>query len=53
MFLLDRLFGEIGLASALPVGEALGAAFALLLLKNILKNIQKNETEEDQNAAEV
>ena len=33
MFLLDRLAGENGLASALPVGEACGAAFALLLLK--------------------
>ena len=38
MFLLDRLFGEIGLASALPVGEALGAIFALLLLKHVLKS---------------
>ena len=32
MFLLDRLFGEVGLAAALPVGEACGAAFALFLL---------------------
>ena len=31
MFLLDRLFGDMGLASALPVGEALGAVFALVL----------------------
>jgi Na+-driven multidrug efflux pump len=38
MFLLDRLFGEIGLASALTVGEALGAAFALLLLKYVLNS---------------
>ena len=38
MFLLDRLFGEIGLASARPVGEALGAIFALLLLKHVLKS---------------
>ena len=33
MFLLDRIAGENGLASALPVGEACGAAFALLLLR--------------------
>ena len=32
MFLLDRLFGETGLAAALPVGEACGAIFALWLL---------------------
>ena len=32
MFLLDRLFGEVGLAAALPVGEACGAVFALWLL---------------------
>ena len=38
MFLLDRLFGEVGLAAALPVGEACGAAFALYLLHNWLKN---------------
>ena len=37
MFLLDKLFGEIGLASALPVGEACGAAFALFLLRRILR----------------
>ena len=36
MFLLDRLFGERGLASALPVGEACGAIFALFLLRSIL-----------------
>ena len=32
MILLDRLFGETGLASALPVGETCGAVFALWLL---------------------
>ena len=37
MFLLDRLFGEYGLASALPAGEACGACFALLLLRHILR----------------
>ncbi len=33
MFLLDRILGEIGLAAALPVGEALGAMLALFLLQ--------------------
>ena len=32
MILLDRLFGETGMASALPAGEACGAVFALWLL---------------------
>ena len=37
MFLLDRLFGEVGLAAALPGGESLGAAVALWLLGRWLK----------------
>ncbi len=37
MFLLDRLFGEIGLAAALPVGEGLGAILAMLLLRRALR----------------
>ncbi len=37
MFTLDRFFGENGLAAALPVGESFGAAFALLLLRYILR----------------
>ena len=37
MFLLDRLFGEVGLAAALPVGESCGAAFALFLLHRAIK----------------
>ncbi|MBQ9327554.1 MAG: hypothetical protein IJ225_03350 [Solobacterium sp.] len=37
MFLLDSLFQEIGLASALPVGEGCGAVFALLLLRHVMK----------------
>lgn len=37
MYVLDRSFGETGLAAALPVGEAFGAIFALLLLKFLLK----------------
>ena len=43
MFLLDRLFGEYGLASALPAGEACGAVFALLLLRHILKKSGKKQ----------
>ncbi len=37
MFLLDRLFGETGLACALPVGEACGAVFALYLLRKAIR----------------
>lgn len=37
MYLLDWLFGENGLAAALVVGEACGAAFAILLLRYSLK----------------
>ncbi len=37
MFALDRLFGETGLAAALPVGELCGAIFALLLIRHVLK----------------
>lgn len=37
MFLLDHLFGEVGLAAALPVGETCGAVFALYLLRRSLK----------------
>ena len=37
MFLLDRLFGEIGLAAALPVGETLGALLALFLLQRSIR----------------
>jgi Na+-driven multidrug efflux pump len=37
MFLLDRLFGEVGLAAALPVGEGLAAVFALWLMHRTLK----------------
>ena len=41
MFLLDRLFGEIGLASALPVGEACGAAFALFRLHRVIRKAKE------------
>jgi Na+-driven multidrug efflux pump len=37
MFLLDRLFGETGLACALPVGEGLAAIFALYLLHRTIR----------------
>ncbi len=37
MFILDHFFGENGLASALVVGEACGALFALWLLKRVLR----------------
>ena len=41
MILLDRLFGETGLASALPVGESCGAIFALWLLNSWIKKTRK------------
>ena len=37
MVLLDRLFGEMGLAAALPAGEGLAAIFALWLLHRALR----------------
>ena len=37
MLLLDGLFGEIGLASALPAGEWLTAVIAVLLLRRVMK----------------
>ena len=37
MFILDRLFGEAGLAAAVTAGEACGAVFALYLLNRSLK----------------
>ena len=45
MFLLDRLFGETGLAAALPAGEACGAVFALWLLHRWLKQHGTNRAE--------
>jgi Na+-driven multidrug efflux pump len=42
MILLDRIFGENGLAAALPVGECLGAIFALWLLHRILNRKREN-----------
>ena len=40
MFLLDHIFGETGLASALPVGETCGAVFALCLFRYVLRRKQ-------------
>ena len=37
MFLLDRLFGETGLAAALPAGETLGAVFAVWLMARAIR----------------
>ena len=41
MFLLDRIFGEIGLAAALPAGESLGAVLALILLQRSIRRRSK------------
>jgi len=41
MFILDHFFGENGLASALVVGEACGAMFALWLLKRAIRRQTK------------
>jgi len=37
MFILDALFGENGLASALVIGEGCGAVFALWMLRRSLR----------------
>ena len=42
MFILDRLFGETGLAAALIAGEGCGALFAIWMLRKTLK--KKPET---------
>lgn len=38
-FIMDRIWGETGLACALPAGELCGALFALWLLHRYLKNV--------------
>ena len=43
MVLLDKLFGETGLAAARPAGEGLAAIFALFLLHVILKKTEVRE----------
>ena len=43
MFLLDRLFGEVGLACALPVGETCGAVFAFWLLLRTIESAKRGE----------
>ncbi len=45
MYLLDRLFGEMGLASALPAAEGLAALFALWLLRRALNQGQSVRNE--------
>ena len=45
MWLLDRLFGEPGLAAALPAGEALGAILALFLLRRALRGAPSKKAE--------
>lgn len=37
MYVLDRVFGQNGLAAALPIGEGLAAIFALILLRIVLR----------------
>ena len=44
MFLLDKIFGETGLAAALPVGETCGALFALFLLHRAIQEARKTKT---------
>ena len=43
MYLLDRWFGENGLAAALPIGETCGAIFALVLLRRILRQARAKQ----------
>ena len=46
MFLLDRLFGETGLASAFPLGELCGAVFAMWLLRRTMKRATRERLTE-------
>lgn len=50
MNLLDFLFGELGLASALVLGEGMSALFALFLLKRALKEAAKRREARAQKA---
>ena len=45
MFLFNSLFGATGLAVALPVGETLGALFALWLLRRFIRRTQQERLE--------
>ena len=47
MLLLDRLFGQMGLAAALPAGEGLAAIFALWLLRRALRDRQPDAAVSD------
>ena len=42
MILLDKLFGETGLAAAFPISEVLSSSFALLLLHITIKRAREN-----------
>ena len=53
MFILDRIFGEQGLAAALPVGETLGAVFALILLRTIIGSRSKREQIQETSEAQL
>ena len=46
MFLLDRLFGETGLAWAFPLGELCGAVFATWLLHRTIKRAKSERLTE-------
>ena len=43
MFLLDHLFGETGLAAALPAGECLGAVFAVWLMARTMRKYRQEK----------
>ncbi len=45
-FILDGIWGETGLACALPLGELCGAFFALWLLHRYMKNVLRCSKEE-------
>ena len=49
MFLLDKLFGEVGMAVALPIGEGCGAVFALWLLHRFLWKLKEKNAEIEKN----
>ena len=40
MIIFDRMFGTVGLVSALPVAEALGAIVSFILLRNKMKKFE-------------
>ena len=48
MLLLDKLFGQMGLAAALPLGEGLAAIFALYLVHRALRERDQGSGIKDQ-----